>query len=315
MSNIALAPAVVPGAVTAVLVCWNHVRFAREAILSVLHQIRRPHQVIVFDNGSIDGSGELLQQLAQEYDFTLILQDNIGLVRTLNRGLAMSTGEFFSLMATDDAWVPEKTQLQATYLEAHPELHMIGAQVRVVDENSRAIAYANVMRPGKVTFADLMTRGNVVYGPTMMCRTETLRRVGGYDETLRIEDYSLALRFASVGLGIYVLPDVVSLYRRHGANWTNQSLADELLAIGHRYRSCAEYPGYVAFHFPRRFRLLVEGGERLRALQWLRYEPVEWMWSDVGVGMVKFFAPLSLLRWAKGVVRIAYLYFANRSLR
>jgi GT2 family glycosyltransferase len=293
------APPIQPGTVTAVLVCWNHARFVRQAVTSVVEQTRRPSQIIVFDNGSTDGSRELLQGLAEEFGFTLILQENIGLVRTLNRGIAMATGEFFAATATDDAWLPEKTMLQAAFLEAHSDVGLVSAQVLIVDEHNTPIEWFNVHRPGRATFANLMTSGNTVYGPTMMCRTEVLRRIGCYDESLRIEDYSLALRLLHLDVAVHVLPDVVTLYRRHSTNWTNNSMLDELLEIGHRYRDRPEYRGYIAYHFPRRFRTLVEAGDRRRALRWLWDEPVEWTWNNVGVGVLMMLVPEALLRWAK----------------
>lgn len=284
-------PATARGTVTAVLVCWNHAPFVRQAIESAVGQTRRPQQILVFDNGSTDGSREILKQLEQELGVTVICQDNVGLVRTLNRGLAMATGEFFAMLATDDAWQREKTNLQAAFLEQHADVHMVSGQLRIVDERGVPMDFPNEARPGSVSFADLMTEGNRVFGPTVMCRTATLRDLGGYDETLRIEDYSLALRFASRGLGIRVLPEVLADYRRHGSNWSNKPLTGELAEIGHRYRDRPEYRAYVRYHFPQRFRALVESGERRAALRWLAREPIEWSWPNLGVGSVKFVVP------------------------
>jgi alpha-1,6-rhamnosyltransferase len=274
-----------------VLVCWNHAAFVRHAVESVAKQSRRPQQILVFDNGSTDGSREILRELERELGVTVIFQENVGLVRTLNRGLAIATGEFFAMLATDDAWQRDKTALQAAFLEQHTDVHMVSGQVHIVDEQGEPMSFPNEGRPGRVTFADLMTRGNSVFGPTVMCRTATLRELGGYDEALRIEDYSLALRFASRGLGIHVLSEIVADYRRHGSNWTNRPLTGELAEIGHRYRDRPEYRAYVRHHFPRHFRALVESGERRAALRWLAREPIEWSWPNLGVGSVKFVVP------------------------
>ena len=86
--------------VTAVLVCWNHVRFVRAAVESVLQQTYPNIQLIVFDNGSTDGSRRELEALRDVHGFTLVLQDNLGLVRTLNRGLAMADGELIAPLAS-----------------------------------------------------------------------------------------------------------------------------------------------------------------------------------------------------------------------
>ena len=94
--------------VTAVLVCWNHERFVRQAVLSALQQTYPNIQVIVFDNGSSDGSRRELEALAKEHEFTLVFQDNIGVVRALNKGLTLGRGKYFTMLATDDVWLPDK---------------------------------------------------------------------------------------------------------------------------------------------------------------------------------------------------------------
>ena len=296
------APALQPGAVTAVLVCWNHAPFLRASIESVVRQTRRAQQILVFDNGSTDGSRELLRELEREFGITLVFQDNVGLVRTLNRGLAMATGEFFAMLATDDMWAAEKTALQAGFLERNTDVHMVSGQLRIVDEHGKPLDFPNEPRPGRATFAGLMTNGNCVFGPTVMCRTATLRAIGGYDESLRLEDYSLALRFAHKGLGVHVLPDVLADYRRHGSNWTNRPLTNELLEVGHRYRACREYRDYLRYHFPQRFRSLVETGERGAALRWLWREPIEWSWANLGVGLIKLVLPAAITRAIKAML-------------
>ena len=65
-----------------------------------------------------------------------------------------------------------------------------------------------VKRSGEPTFKELMTRGNYVPGPTTMCRIDTLNALGGYDESIRIEDYSLVLKLTYRGMRVVVLPRI-----------------------------------------------------------------------------------------------------------
>src|SRR5690349_4879345 len=97
--------------VTAVLVCWNHARFVRCAVSSVLRQSHPHVQLIVIDNGSTDGSIPILEELGAEHGFTLICQENVGLVRALNQGLALARGKYFACLATDDVWLEHKTAM------------------------------------------------------------------------------------------------------------------------------------------------------------------------------------------------------------
>ena len=283
--------------VTAVLVCWNHERFARSAVLSALNQTHRNLQIIVFDNGSTDASRAELESLRAEHDFTLICQGNVGLVRALNQGLAMAKGEYFAVLATDDIWLPGKTELQAKYLDTHPDVHLVSGHLEGIDADGRPNGLPVTDFVGEVTFSGLMTQGNCVQGPTIMCRTDTLRSIGGYDESQRIEDYSLALKLTHRGLRVVVLPDVCTQYRRHETNWTLRSLDAELREIGAAYRTCPEYRSYYRRHFPLAFLYLVKAGKKREALHTLFNEPEEWSWNNVGRGLVRICIPYVLLQY------------------
>lgn len=282
--------------VTAILVCWNHVRFVRAAVESVLQQTYPNVQLIVFDNGSTDGSRRELEALREEHGFTLVLQENIGLVRTLNCGLEMARGEFVAVLATDDVWLPHKTELQVDYLLSHPDVHLVAGQIESIDAEGRLNPVPTVKRWGEPTFTELMTKGNYVPGPTVMCRVSTLREFGGYDESVRIEDYALVLKLTHMGRRVVVLPDSLTLYRSHGSNWTAKSIDPELHEVGALYRDSREYRAFYRFHFPLSFWRLVKDGHKRQALRLLLSEPVPWTWSNVGRGMVRIAIPYWLIR-------------------
>ena len=287
--------------VTAVLVCWNHERFVRAAVLSALNQSYRNIQIIVFDNGSTDASRRELESLRAEHDFTLVCQENVGLVRALNQGLAMAKGDYFAVLSTDDIWRPEKTGLQARYLDEHPDVHLVSGRLEGIDVDGRLNGLPVSDFAGDVTFADLMKRGNLVQGAAIMCRTETLRSIGGYDESQRIEDYSLALKLTHMGLRVVVLPDVCTRYRRHETNWTLRSLDAELREIGDAYRRTPEYRDFYRMHFPLAFWHLVKAGKKREALRTLLYEPEEWTWGNVGRGLIRMCIPYILIQTYRAV--------------
>lgn len=287
--------------VTAVLICWNHEPFVRVSVLGALQQTYPNIQLIVFDNGSTDGSRRELEKVANEHDFTLVCQENIGLVRALNKGLAMAEGKYFAMLSTDDIWLPDKTERQVAFLEANPDVHMLSGLMQPIDENGEYINFPLTSRPGEVTFSDLMRKGCNVTGPTVMCRTETLRHVGGYDESVRIEDYTMALRFSHDGYRIVNRDEVYTLYRRHPKQWTNRPYYSERLEIGQRYRGRSEYTAFVRHNLHGYFRWLAS--ERKRdALRLLMKEPIAWKWNDVGVGMLRLVVPSALLRWRRRIL-------------
>lgn len=289
--------------VTAVLVCWNHELFVEQAVMSALRQTHKDLQLIVIDNGSTDRSRDVLEALQRSYSFTLLLQENIGLVRALNRGLELARGAYFAVLATDDRWVETKLDSQVTFLEQHADYHLVSGQIRHIDELGNNIDSPIFAQPGEVTFAQLMTLGNRVFGPTIMCRTATLKKLGGYDESIRLEDYSIALAMTKANYRVMVLDEILTLYRRHANNWTAKSIASELQELGNKYRNCSEYKAYYRHHFFRPVKDLVDRGRRVEALQLMMREPVAWTWDDVGVGLIKMIVPRSLIRIARSVFR------------
>ena len=282
--------------VTAVLVCWNHERFVRAAVLSALQQSYKNIEFIVFDNGSTDGSRRELEALQADHGFKLICQSNVGLVAALNQALAIASGKYLATLATDDIWLPDKTAKQVEFLEAHPDVHLVSGQVRGIDAEDRPAGRHSLERPGEATFSDLMALGCFVYGPTIMCRVQTLRDMGGYDESLRIEDYSLALRLAYEGRRVMVLDEDLTLYRRHSASWTSRSIEPELAEIGAKFRHTPEYPAFYRHHFPLSFWRLVKNGRKRQALRLLKSEPVPWTWENMGRGLVRMLIPYGLVK-------------------
>lgn len=283
--------------VTAVLVCWNHERFVRDAVLSVLNQTYKNIQLIVFDNGSSDGSRRVLEALAAEHGFTLVCQENIGVVRALNKGLAMARGKYFAVLSTDDMWIADKTEKQVAFFEASPEVHLSFGTMIPVDDSGNRIDRPNRLPTfiGKVSFTDLMTQKMSTNGPTVMCRTETLKSIGGYDEQLRVEDFALALEFAHKGHGVYGLPDRLTFYRIHDANWSAMPLYADVRATGHKYRKTPEYRSFVRCYLHGYFRWIA-GHRKLDALKLLVSEPLRWTWDDVGVGLLKLMIPTLVLQ-------------------
>src|SRR5205085_5947453 len=148
---------------------------------------------------------------------------------------------------------------------------------------------------GEKPFSDLMTRGCSVQGPTVMCRIEALRAMGGYDEAIRIEDYTLALRMTHEKRRVIVLGELVTQYRVHGGSWTARPIKRELKEIGDRFRHTPEYAAFYRLHFGQDFWHLVKEGRKRSALQLLRTEPVPWTGLNVR-GLLRMLIPYAMVR-------------------
>ncbi|MDA9580498.1 glycosyltransferase family 2 protein, partial [Luminiphilus sp.] len=89
--------------VSVIIPSYNHKRYIEAAILSVKKQTYEPIELVVVDDGSTDGSVDLLLELRKEFGFQLKCQKNVGVCATLNRGIAeMASGSYIALLASDD---------------------------------------------------------------------------------------------------------------------------------------------------------------------------------------------------------------------
>jgi alpha-1,3-rhamnosyltransferase len=284
--------------VTAVMVCWNHARFVEKAIRSALAQTYPNVQFIVFDNDSTDGSGDIIQRLADAHGFTFIRQPNIGLIKTLNAGLRMADGKYYTAFDADDMWMADKTERQVAYLEANPDVHLVCGDMDPIDENDQPVKFRVGSWPGEVTFQTLMRDGCNVQSPTAIYRTETLRKIGNFDESTRFDDYTTALHFTHAGYRVVNTGEKYTLYRRHGGNWSAKPYYHDNWLVGQLYRNSPEYRAFVHHNLSGYFRLLAED-KKLDAVKLLINEPLAWTWDDIGIGILKLLMPPALVRFKR----------------
>jgi glycosyltransferase involved in cell wall biosynthesis len=185
--------------VSVIIPTWNRRDLIVRAIDSVLAQTRPVAEVIVVDDGSTDGTGEIL---AQRYDDRIIYvhQVNAGVSAARNRGLALARGRYLALLDSDDAWLPEKTARQIALLEADPSLGMVLCDVRREDRDGRLIDLFERRRqiPTDGPALRWVLQDPALAPVSALFRREVYETVGGFDESLRTaEDLDFHLRVAA----------------------------------------------------------------------------------------------------------------------
>ena len=210
--------------VTVVIPSYNHRRYVVQAIESVLDQSWSHLDLIVIDDGSQDGSPDVIQQLHDERGgFRFLARENRGLLRTLNEGLQLARGEYFCELASDDYFPPDSVEQRVTFLQEHPECVAVFADgFGVVD--GRVVEESFVGDKRRRMFARTdpipdMLDGTLPVFSTGLIRTKTLRAIGGFDDrTFRYyEDLDTPLLLSLQGrLGFLDRP--VIFRRQHETN-------------------------------------------------------------------------------------------------
>jgi glycosyltransferase involved in cell wall biosynthesis len=195
-----------------------------EAVESILRQTFADFEFIIVDDGSTDGSGAWLEAKAKEDPrIRLIRQENIGLTKALNRGLALARGEFIARMDSDDVALPERFRMQVSALRDSHALVLLGSEVEIVDAQGRALALRGHSQDHVEIRRRLLTGdGGALTHPAVMFRASAARVIGGYDEAMTTtQDIDFFLRMSEVGL-VTNVPQVLLHWRQHPESSNHQ---------------------------------------------------------------------------------------------
>ena len=185
--------------VSVIIPTFERRELVQRAIRSVLAQSSGRHEIIVVDDGSTDGTSELLEQIYGQ-TIRVIRQENAGVSAARNTGMRLATAPLIALLDSDDVWHADKTRLQMAWMQAHPDHGMVLCDVRRIEEDGSEI---DVFRRREVIPQDGWVLGAILRNPSLvpastMFRREVFTDVGGFDETLRTaEDIDFHLRVAS----------------------------------------------------------------------------------------------------------------------
>ncbi|MBV9996064.1 MAG: glycosyltransferase [Caulobacteraceae bacterium] len=204
-----------PPRVSVLMPAHNAARWLGEAIESVLGQTLADLELLVVDDGSTDGSAEILRAFQQrDPRLKVLVQPRRGLCDALNHGLAAARAPLLARLDADDLAHPERLERQAAFLAAQPQTGLVGAWAQEIDDGGRVVGQR---RPETDPHALslLLAHCNPFIHSSVMARTELLRRLGGYRCVFEAaEDYDLWLRVAEAA-EVVNLPEALVSYRVH----------------------------------------------------------------------------------------------------
>lgn len=261
--------------VTVLMTVYNNARYVGEAIESILAQSWPDFEFLIIDDGSSDGSRDLLAHYATQ-DERIRLHfnaQNLGLARALNLGLSLARGDYVARMDDDDCSLPERLARQVAYLDAHPQVAALGTDWAQMDGEGQLLndgqpVYGLGASPA---YADwLLQWHNPLAHASVMLRRSVLEAHGlRYDPTFSVtEDYDLWTRLAQHGqlarlgevlLRRRILASSVSVTQQgrqieQSGQITARELArrygDSLPALGREYFTAWRFPAEVQLSPP-----------------------------------------------------------------
>lgn len=211
--------------VSVVIPCYNHAQFVQETIQSVIDQDYENIELIIIDDGSQDNSVAAIQEMVPACEerfvrFSFRHRENRGLCATLNEMLSWCQGHYFSACASDDLIYPYKISLQVDYLERRKDLVGVfgGIDLLEVNGNKRTI----VKGKSEYFFKDVFLHEFHLPAPTQLIRLANIKKVGGFNENLIIEDWSMWLSLTKDGCGLGYIKKPLAVYRKHANNLSGE---------------------------------------------------------------------------------------------
>ena len=197
-----------PLTISVVIPVYNGEHFLAEAIRSVLEQTLLPDEIIVVDDGSTDGTAQVVDDLRSHaiVPISYHYQPNQGPSAARNRGIQQAHGELLAFLDADDLWPPAKLALQIAQLVAVPEAQGAWGKLQLIGSEKLPRIF----------------KDEPFHGPNVgsfLLRRTAFDLIGLFDEDLRYaEDLDWYLRAKEHGLLFVMHPDVVLWYHYHGDN-------------------------------------------------------------------------------------------------
>jgi len=217
--------------VSAVMAVYNERPYLEEAVQSILDQTFEDFEFIIINDGSTDGSKEVLERFAdRDKRLRLVHQENEGLIASLNRGLYMARGQYIARMDGDDISHPERFERQLSFLNKNLDVGILGTRAEIIDEGGNARRQWRLpTHPDAIAWQSLFNYR--LCHPTIMARRSVLEDLGGYAEwPTHAEDYELWSR-AVLKTRLANLPETLHKHRVHGDAITVKDRAKQIRTL------------------------------------------------------------------------------------
>ena len=200
--------------VSVVVPCYNAARFLAATLDSALEQEGVAVEVLVADDGSTDGTGDVLARYAARVQ--VLHQGHRGPSAARNACIRAARGEYIALLDADDRFRPGKLARQAAVLRERPDVGLVYTGWDVVDEDGVALPRQGWSHEEGDVRRRLL-HGNLVHPVAVMIRRHLILDAGGFDESLQVnEDWDLFLRLALRSVRWACVDEPLCEYRVHG---------------------------------------------------------------------------------------------------
>jgi glycosyltransferase involved in cell wall biosynthesis len=209
--------------ITAVVAAYNSEEWIADCLQGILGQTRPPDEVVVVDDGSTDGTAEVLARFGSA--IRVVRRPNGGCPAAFNTAFGAATGDYVAMCGSDDVWEPHKLEWQAETIAAHPEVDVLFGDAMLFGlREGRYDPPPGVGLLDGRALADALYRVNLVCAPTIVIRRALFERLGPFVERFGADDLEYWMRSLRAGASFFFDERVLVRYRRHEGNLSSREL-------------------------------------------------------------------------------------------
>ncbi|HHV23598.1 MAG TPA: glycosyltransferase [Methanosarcina sp.] len=220
--------------VTVLMSVYNGEKYLKEAVDSILSQTFTDFEFLIIDDASTDKTPEILHSYGDQRIRIVTNEENLGLTKSLNKGLALARGEYIARMDADDISLPERLEVQVKFMESNPEVCVCGSWIEIIGHNAgdiwkyptdsndiqcKHLFECSIAHPSAIFKKDILDQNHFRYDPAFK----------------RSQDYELWVRIST----LYPLANIGKVLLKHRIHPS---------AIGQHYSSdqkkCADQVRY-----------------------------------------------------------------------
>lgn len=213
--------------ITVLMPVYNAEKYLSEAIVSILGQTYPHFHLLIINDGSTDQTDQVVRKFSDERIIYHQNEQNIGLVKTLNKGLSLIKTEFIARMDADDISLPERFEEQVLFMDSHKDVGVCGTGYEIFGNES---GFPPVVTGDAAIKASLLF-GNLLLHPSVMIRSSVIQDHAltfgvpfNYNDSyghklLELEDYALWYKMMSY-TRFANIDKVLLKYRIEGQNIT-----------------------------------------------------------------------------------------------